>query len=131
MLLGVPMAAVHLILVGAFGALIAHAALRREPAWMLALALPLLFCADRAGLPATLVAWGCALFAVGAGIFLIAMAVRSMGGGIVMLAAAVLGLSAGTADARYVDLSASSLHNPPLLGVQMETWLRLRTSAED
>jgi hypothetical protein len=36
----------------------------------------------------------------------------------------ILSLSAGAADARYVDLSASSLHNPPLLGVEMEAWLR-------
>ena len=126
MLLGVPMETVHLLFVGAFAASIAQAALRRDPAWMLALAVPLLFCADRAGLPVALVAWGCALFALGGCAFLIAMLVRStgVGGGAMLAAAAILGLAAGTADARYVDLSHSSLHNPPLLGVQMESWLR-------
>ncbi|WP_157602952.1 hypothetical protein [Sphingomonas sp. PR090111-T3T-6A] len=130
MLLGVPMVTIHLLFAGAFAALIAQAAFRRDPVWMLALALPLLYCADRAGLPETLVAWGCALFALGAGLFLIAMVVRSIGSGeVVMLlaAAAMLGLASGTADARYIDLSRSSLHNPPLLGVQMESWLRVLT----
>jgi hypothetical protein len=121
------METVHLLFVGAFAASIVQAALRRDPVWMLALAVPLLFCADRAGLPVTLVAWGCALFALGAGAFLIIMAIRALGtsAGLAALAAVgVLSLSAGTADARYADLSASSLHNPPLLGVRMEAWLR-------
>ena len=127
MLLGVPMETIHLLLVGAFGASLAQAALRRDAPWMLALAVPLLLCADRAGLPVALVAWGSALFALGAGAFLLAMVVRGLGpsGGLAALATmGILSLSAGAADARYVDLSASSLHNPPLLGVEMEAWLR-------
>jgi hypothetical protein len=130
MLLGIPIVTIHILFAGAFAALIAQAALRRDPVWMLALALPLLYCADRAGLPETLVAWGCTLFTLGAGVFLIAMVVRSIGSGeVVMLfgAAAMLGLASGTADARYVDLSRSSLGNPPLVGVEMESWLRVLT----
>jgi len=127
MLLGVPLTAVHLVLVGAFGVALGHAALRRDLAWVLALAVPFLFCADRAGLPTTLIAWGCALFAGGVVALLARAVVQTIGmaGGAALIAAAVLGLGAGTANARYVDLSHSSLHNPPLLGVQMESWLRV------
>ncbi len=132
MFLGLSTAVISLILVGGLGVSIAHAVMRRDPVWGLALGLPLLLCADLAELPSTLVAWGCVLYAAAAGIFLLILILRTLGvaGGVgVIAAASVLGLSAGTANARYVDLASSSLHHPPLIGVQLEAWLRLLANA--
>ncbi len=132
MFFGLSTAAISLILVGSLGVSIAHAVMRRDPAWVLALGLPLLLCVDLAGLPSALVAWGCVLYAAAVCAFVLLLIVRTLGlaGGLgLIVAASVLGLSAGTANARYVDLASSSLHHPPLIGVRLEAWLRLLADA--
>ncbi len=127
MILGLSTASLFLMTVGGLAMSIAHAVRRRDFVWVLALGLPLLFCADQADLPSTLIAWGCALYALAGGLFLLGHVVRGLGAaaGIgIVAAASVLGLSTGVAEAHYVDLAAASLHHPPLIGIWLEGWLR-------
>jgi hypothetical protein len=127
MVLGLPTQTVDLILLGALLVSMAHAAQRGDGLWMLALGMPSLFCADQAGLPATLVAWGCALYAALALACGIMMLVRRAGVPLTIGALAAVGslaLMSGTADARYWRLDRASLYHPPLVGLQIETMLR-------
>jgi hypothetical protein len=127
MFLGIPETTLLLMLVGAFAAMMANAALRSDPAWVLALGLPLLFCAVRSDLPSSVVAWGCAIYAAGGILFLLTRVVQAIGlpvGFGLIAAAAAIGLSAGAADASSIDFGASSLHHPPLIGVRLEAMLR-------
>jgi hypothetical protein len=128
MVLGIPETTLLLMMVGAFAALMANAALRSDPAWVLALGLPLLFCAARSELPTSVVAWGCAIYAAAGILFLLTRVIRAIGlpvGFGLIVAAAAVGLSAGAADASSVVFGASSLHHPPLIGVRLEAMLRL------
>lgn len=130
MFLGLPTQTLDLILLGALLVSICYAAQRRDPAWMLALGLPTLFCADHADLPETLVAWGCALYAgllPACGIVLLARHAGTLLTTGALAAIGSLALVSGTADARYWQLGRASLHQPPLVGTQMETILRQLT----
>jgi hypothetical protein len=128
MFLGLPAQTLDLILLGGLLVSIAHAAHRRDPAWILALGLPSLFCADHAGLPDTLVAWGCALYAglfLACGVMLMARHAGAMLTTATLAAIGSLALMSGTADAGYWRLDQASLHQPPLVGTRIETMLRL------
>jgi len=128
MLLGLSSASLFLMAIGGLAMSTAQAAMRRDVPWVLALGVPMLFCAHHAGMPTTLIAWGCALYAVTGAAFLIAHLLRRLDAvaGLGLLAAAgMLGLSTGAAEAHYTDLAAASLHHPPLIGVRLEGWLRL------
>lgn len=123
MTLGLSAATLACIMVGSFGLALAHAIRRRDPAWIMAMALPLLICADRADLPETLVAWGCALLALFAVACGIGVLLRRLGGalGLSLLAAlAAMGLNDSPASAGALDLSSTSLHQPPAIGVRLE-----------
>jgi threonine/homoserine efflux transporter RhtA len=127
MFLGLPTQTLDLILLGALLVSICHAAQRRDPIWMLALGMPTLFCADHADLPETLVAWGCALYAgllLACGIVLLARHAGALLTAGTLAAIGSLALVSGTADARYWQLDRTSLHQPPLVGTQIETMLR-------
>lgn len=127
MFLGLPTQTLDLILLGGLLVSIASAAQRRDPLWMMALGMPTLFCAVHADLPETLVAWGCALYAalaIGCGIALLtrhAGALLTVGA---LAAVSALALVCGTADAGYWQLDRTSLHEPPLVGTQIEAMLR-------
>jgi len=127
MLFDLPTTTIALLFVGGFAVSTANAALRREPVWALAFALPMLLCAERAGLPLALVAWGCVAFLLVAGLWLFGLLVRIGGQGMavaVLGAIAALGLMSGDANARYLDLGAASLHHPPAVGIRIEGLLR-------
>ncbi len=127
MFLGLSTASVDLIIMGGLIVALAQAALRRDPAWVIALGLPLLLCADHAGLPEGLMAWGCALYALAVVVALLVMLARAVGTPAVAgLLAALAGtaLMAGTADARHLGIAAPSLHAPPLVGVRLAGLLR-------
>lgn len=121
-----PTTSMALVFVGAFAVSTAHALLRREPVWALALALPLLLSADRAGLPSALVAWGCIAFLLAGGAYLFGALARIGGQGMalaLLAATATLGLMSGDANARYLDLGTASLHHPPAVGFRIEEML--------
>ncbi len=127
MLFDLPTTTIALVFVGGLAVSTANAALRREPFWTLAFALPLLLCAERAGLPLALVAWGCVAYLLAAGLYLFGMLARFGGHGMalaVLGAIAALGLMSGNANARYLDLDATSLHHPPAVGLRIEGLLR-------
>ncbi len=127
MFFDLPMATIALVFVGGLAVCTANAALRREPFWALAFALPLLLCAERAGLPIALVAWGCVAYLLAAGAYLFGMLAQFGGQGMtvaVLGAIAALGLMSGDANARYLDLGAASLHHPPAVGLRFEGLLR-------
>ncbi len=132
MLFDLPTATIALVFVGGFAVCTANAALRREPFWALAFALPLLLCAERAGLPLALVAWGCVAFLLAAGAYMFGMLARIGGQGMVIAAlgaVAALGLMSDDANARYLDLGAASLHHPPAVGLRIEGLLRVIIAA--
>jgi hypothetical protein len=131
---GLSLATLSLVFLGALAVSVVNAALRREPAWALALAFPALLCADRAGLPSAQLAWLCALYALAIPIVLIGAIVR---GGTLPIAAGLLGLmiaagiSPGTAKAGRLGLGGVSLHQPPVVGLKLGTLLRRMTGSDD
>lgn len=127
MVFDLPTATIALLFVGGFAVCTANAAIRREPFWALAFALPMLLCAERAGLPLALVAWGCVAYLLAAGLCLFGALARFGGQPMavaVVGAIAALGLMSGNANARYLDLGAASLHHPPAVGIRIEELLR-------
>jgi len=132
MLFNLPTASIALVFVGGFAVCTANAALRREPFWALAFALPLLLCAERAGLPLALIAWGCVAYLLAAGLTLVGLLARAWGPAMtmaVLAAITTLGLMSGDANARYLDLGMASLHHPPAVGVRIEGLLRVIVTA--
>ena len=113
-----PTTSIALVFVGGFAVSTAHAALRREPFWALAFALPLLLCAERAGLPLALVAWGCVAYLLAVSDHICSARWRGWADRAwrspMLGAIAALGLMSGDANARYLDLGATSLHHPPV-----------------
>jgi len=127
MFFGLSAQSVDLLLLGGLLVVLAQAASRRDPAWLLAIGLPILLCADHVGVSPGLIAWGFALYAL---ILLAAataavmrmLGVPAMTGFVAALAGAVL--IAGTADAHHLGLADPSLHAPPQLGVRLAEWAR-------
>lgn len=132
MLFDLPTTTIALMFVGGFAVSTANATLRREPFWALAFAFLLLPCAERAGLPLALVAWGCVAYLLAAGLCLVGRLARTGEQGMViavLCAIAALGLMSGDANARYLGLGTASLHHPPALGVRIEGLLRTVVAA--
>ncbi len=127
MFFDLPTTTIALVFVGGLAVSTANAAVRRDPFWALAFALPLLLCAERACLPLALVAWGCVAYLLATGAYLFGALVRFGGQGMAIAllgAITALGLMPGDAKARYLDLGAASLHHPPALGIRIEGLLR-------
>ena len=117
-----PVASLYLMVVGGLLTALAMAALRRDWGWMLALGLPLLLAAGRAGLPAAIVAWGCAGYAVVLLLAVGTLTVRAIGlplGLGFATAIALAGLSSMPAAAGRLDTAQLSLHRPPLFGIEL------------
>jgi len=121
-----PVTSLYLMIVGGLATALAMAALRQQWSWVLALGLPLLLAAERAGLPAAVFAWGCALYAVAFLLFTGVLAVRTIGMPVAsaLIAAMLLaGLSSIPASATRHELEPLSLHQPPTFGVQLAALL--------
>jgi hypothetical protein len=121
-----PVASLYLMIVGGLATALGMAALRRDWSWVLALGLPLLLAAERAGLPATIFAWGCALYAAAFLVFTGALAMRTIGlpVGTALVAAVLLAtLSSMPAGASHRDLARLSLDRPPGFGVRLAALL--------
>jgi len=121
-----PVASLYLMFVGGLATVLAMAALRREWSWVLALGLPLLLAGERAGLPAAIFAWGCAIYAVTFLLFTGMLAARTIGlpiGAALVAAALLAGLSSMPAAASYRGAAPLSLQQPPTFGVRLAAML--------
>ncbi len=126
MIAEMPVASFYLMIVGGLVTALGMAVLRREWSWVLALGLPLLLAAERAGIPAAIFAWGCAAYAVAFLVFAGALVIRMVGlpvGATLFGAVLLMGLSSMPADARYREETSLSLHQPPTFGVDLATLL--------
>lgn len=134
MFLGISATTLATMAVGSFAVALGYAAQRRDPLWVLALGIPLLLCADRAALPPTLVAWGCALYAAFALLCVIGLLIRRLGGTLtISLIAALAGLAMNNAPAAASarDLTTASLHRPPAIGLRLQGYLDMIVAHED
>ena len=117
-----PVASLYLMIVGGLATALAMAALRRDWTWVLALGLPLVAAVERAGLPAALFGWSCALYAIMLMLVAGIWAVRTVGWPVVGLVAGALayaGLSSMPAAASLGDPAPLSWHRPPAFGVEL------------
>jgi len=121
-----PVASLYLMIVGGLATTLGMAALRREWSWVLALGLPLLLAAERAGLPMPIFAWGCALYAIAFLLFTGALAMRTIGlpvGAGLIGAVLLAGLSSMPAAAELRNPAPLSLHRPPAFGIELANML--------
>jgi len=117
-----PVSSLYLMIVGGLLTAFAMAALRRDAGWMLALGLPLLLAAGRAGLPGAIVAWGCAAYVIVLLLAVGALTLRTIGlplGLGFAAAIALAGFSSMPAAAGQMASSSLSLHRPPAFGIKM------------
>jgi len=126
MIAEMPMASIYLMIVGGLATALAMAALRRDGLRMLAIGLPLLLAAERAGLPPAIFAWGCAGYAIALLLVAGLAAIRVTGlplGAALVAAVALAGLSSMPAAASYQGGEPLSLHRPPGFGVRLAAML--------
>ncbi|WP_298693135.1 hypothetical protein [uncultured Sphingomonas sp.] len=126
MVADMPIASIYLMIVGGLATALAMAAMRRDGLWVLAIGLPLLLAAERAGLPPALFAWGCAGYALAVLLVAGLAAIRVTGlplGAALVAAVALTGLSSMPAAAYHPDPAPLSLHRPPTIGVQLAAML--------
>jgi hypothetical protein len=121
-----PVASLYLMIVGGLVTALGWAALRRDGGWVLALGLPLLLAAGRAGLPPAIVAWGCALYAIVLLLLVGTLTLRTIGlplGAGFAAAIVLAGLSSMPAAAGRLETTPLSLRQPPVFGVKLAAML--------
>lgn len=126
-----PSSWMYLMFVGGFATCLAQAVWRRDGRWALAFGIPLLLCAERAGLPVPLVAWGLIAWGVAAALFGLVTLARLADVRPVLAIGLVgaIGLIIDPANAER-QIHAVSLHLPPPAGLAAERMLRVLVVAE-
>jgi hypothetical protein len=127
MFFGLSAHSVDLLILGGLLVVLVQAASRRDPAWVLAIGLPILLCADHVGVSSNVIDWGYALYALALLVAGLALVMRTLGvPALTSLVASLAGtlLITGAADAHHIGLANPSLHTPPQLGVRLAEWMR-------
>jgi hypothetical protein len=127
MFFGLSSTNVSLLVLGGLLVVLAQAIMRRDPAWILAIGLPMLLCADHVGVSADLIAWGYAAYALILFAAVVAVITRLLGApnkaGLLGALAGII-LLAGMNDVGHFGLESPSLRFPPQLGIQLADWAR-------